>query len=73
MAEHRENANGVQVHVGNPVREGDAYPMLITRVWGNEPESMVQGQVFLDGNDALWITSVAVGTGPRTYAWPTRD
>jgi hypothetical protein len=56
---------------GNAVREGDVFPMLITRVWGSTPESAVQGQVFLDGNDTLWVTAVVVGEGPRTYAWPT--
>ncbi|MDA8440475.1 MAG: hypothetical protein M0Z51_16675 [Propionibacterium sp.] len=69
-AEHRENANGVQVHTGNPTAAGDVFPMLITRVWPGE--TLVQGQVFLDGNDALWVTSVSEGTGPRTYAWPPR-
>ena len=69
LAEHRENSNGVQIHVGNPVAEGDVYPMLITRVWN---DTLVQGQVFLDGNDTLWATSVGEGIGPRTYAWPPR-
>jgi hypothetical protein len=46
--------------------------MLITRAWGDQPDSLVNGQVFLDGGDCLWVTSVKVGEGPRTFAWPTR-
>lgn len=50
---------GFMVHVGNPVKAGDVYPMMITRVWAERPDenTCVQGQVFLDGNDALWVTS----------------
>ncbi len=58
-------------NVGNPASEGDVFPMMIVRVWPGE--ELVQGQVFLDGNDVLWVTSVAEGTGPRTFAWPARS
>ena len=64
---------GAQAHIGNEVREGDTYPMLIVQCWGDTPCSCVNGQVFLDGNDVLWATSVAVGEGPRTFSWPTRN
>jgi hypothetical protein len=70
---HHANANGVQLHQGNSVSEGDVYPMMITRVWGNEPTSYVNGQVMLDGNDLHWATSVQVGEGPRTFSWPKRE
>ena len=63
---------GAQAHLGNGVKEGDTFPMLIVQVWGDTPSSAVNGQVFLDGNDVLWATSVAVGDGPRTFSWPTR-
>lgn len=63
---------GAQAHIGNPVRVGDVFPMVIVRVWGDEDTSCVNGQVFLDGNDVLWATSVRVGDGPGTYAWPKR-
>lgn len=63
---------GAQAHIGNGVKEGDTFPMLITRTWGSTPEAAVNGQVFLDGNDVLWATSVCVGEGPRTFSWPTR-
>ncbi len=57
----------------NPVYEGDVYPMMIVRVWGNSPDSAVQGQVFIDGNFTFWATSVTGGEGPRHYAWPERS
>ena len=63
---------GAQAHMGNAVAEGDTFPMLIVRVWGTTPESAVNGQVFLDGNDVLWATSVAAGDGPRKFSWPVR-
>lgn len=62
--------DGVTVHVGNAVEEGEIYPMMIVRVWGDRPESAVNGQVHLDGNDLHWVTSTQCGTGPRTWAWP---
>jgi len=65
-------ATGKQVHIGNVAREGDVLPMLIVRVWGTTPESAVNGQVLLDGNDTLWVTSVTMGEGPRRFAWPAR-
>jgi hypothetical protein len=71
--EQGPEVTGAIVHTGNEVSEGDVYPMVITRVWGDTPASSVNGQVFLDGNDLLWVTSVALGTGPRTFAWPTRS
>lgn len=64
---------GAQAHIGNSVAEGDTFPMLIVRCWGTTATSCVNGQVFLDGNDALWATSVSVGEGPRTFSWPTRS
>lgn len=59
--------DGVMVHTGNAAEEGDVYPMMIVRVWS---DTTVNGQVHLDGNDLLWVTSVQVGTGPRTWSWP---
>jgi hypothetical protein len=71
MAEHRENANGVQIHIGNLVQTGDAYPLVITRVWNTDPGT-VNGQLLLDGNDTLWVTSVTPGDGVGHYSWPQR-
>lgn len=69
-ADQAENATaiGFQAHVGNRAEAGQVYPMLIVRIWG--VESLVNGQVFLDGNDILWVTSRNVGEGPGFFAWP---
>jgi hypothetical protein len=58
---------------GNRVEEGDVFPAMIVRAWGDQTDSMVQLQVFLDGNDTHWATSVQAGDGPRTYSWPPRE
>lgn len=63
---------GAQAHIGNDVKEGDVFPMLIVRVWGPMAGSAVNGQVFLDGNDVFWATSRTVGDQPGTFSWPTR-
>lgn len=62
---------GPMTHQANPASEGDVFPMMIVRVWGNTPESAVQGQVFIDGAFTLWATSATPGEGPRHFAWPT--
>lgn len=69
---HRALKTGAQVHVGNEVAEGDTFPLVITRVWGDQPNSCVNGQVLLDGNDLFWATSVQAGEGPGSFSWPTR-
>lgn len=61
------NISGYVVHVGNPVRDGDVFPMMIVRSWEN---GMVNGQVFLDGNDTLWVTSAEEGTEAGQFSWP---
>ena len=63
---------GAQAHMGNDAHEGDTFPALIVRTWVGGPTSAVQLQVFLDGNDVLWATSVSVGDGPGTWSWPPR-
>ena len=60
---------GAQAHIGNSVKAGDQFPMLVTRVWS---PSCVNGQVFLDGNDCFWATSATEGVGGHTWAWPQR-
>lgn len=57
---------------GNRVAVGDVFPMTITRVWGDQPTSAVNGQVLLDGSDVLWVTSVSLGRGARHFVWPPR-
>lgn len=73
--ERRRKLLGVdrtQLFSGNAVREGDTFPAMIVRAWGEQPTSAVQLQVYLDGNDTHWATSVQVGEGPRTFSWPER-
>ena len=50
-------STGAQCHTGNGVSEGDVYPMIVTRVWAPMPGGSVNGQLLLDGNDTLWVTS----------------
>jgi hypothetical protein len=64
---------GAQAHIGNEAKEGDTFPMMITKVWGDTPTCAVNGQAYLDGNDVLWVTSASVGEGPRSFSWPTRS
>jgi hypothetical protein len=59
---------GAQAHMGNAVKEGDVFPMMIVARWGTTETSSVNGQVFLDGSDVLWVTSVSPGEGPRTWS-----
>lgn len=69
LGQHISASDGSQIHVGNSVNAGDVYPMVITRVWSG---TLVNGQVLLDGNDLLWVTSVSEGEGERSWAWPPR-
>lgn len=62
----------VTARQGNPAEEGQVYPAMIVRTWGATPGSAVNLQVFLDGNDSLWVTSATEGNGPRQFAWPAR-
>lgn len=73
LSEHQLNATGVVVHSGNPVTFGDVFPLVITRVWtpGSET-SAVNGQLLLDGNDTLWVTSTSHGEGQGRFVWPPR-
>lgn len=66
--------SGAIVHHGNDPREGDIYPLAITRVWEQEPTeaSAVNGQVLLDGNDTLWVTSRNQGDDLGNWFAPPR-
>jgi hypothetical protein len=61
---------GAQAHIGNVAIEGDYLPMMVVRCW--DGGDLVNGQVFLDGNDQLWVTSVPMGTIAGTWCWPPR-
>lgn len=64
---------GAQAHIGNEAIIGQHFPMLVVRCWdqGN-PEGTVNGRVFLDGTDDLWVTSIHQGGEPGTWRWPPR-
>ncbi len=72
MSQHRTSANGTMIHVGNDVKEGDVYPLIITKVWGADEMTAFNGQVMLDGNDLYWVTSTAIGEGAGKCVWPPR-
>ncbi len=55
---------------GNEPEVGQVFPLLITKVWGDTEESAVNGQLFLDGNDSLWLTSVCQGEGSGRWRDP---
>ena len=70
IEEHRENSNGVQIHSGNPVQMDREFPMIVVALM--PPSRTVNGQVFLDGNDTLWVQMVPNGNGPGCWRWPDR-
>lgn len=63
---------GAIVHAGNAARAGDVLPMVIVRVWADAPTETtpVNGQVLLDGNDSLWVTSRQQGDALGNWADP---
>lgn len=66
---------GAQAHIGNSAFSGQELPMVVCRVWPDEFGAGVDGingQVFLDGNDTLWITSAREGTEVGQWHWPER-
>ena len=63
----QQRGNSANPTKGNHVAPGDTYPLVITRVWGSTEGSAVNGQVLLDGNDTLWVTSVSQGEGERRF------
>jgi hypothetical protein len=66
---------GAQAHIGNSAFAGQEFPLVIVRVWPDEfgiGKPGVNGQAFLDGNDALWITSAGEGSENGQWHWPER-
>lgn len=68
---HEWQRNGLQLHVGNEVNEGDVFPAIVVRTWGKDADSLVNLKVLLDGNDDFWATSRGVSDGPSPgkYHW----
>ena len=72
--------SGAQVHYGSTAHEGEVLPAIITYV---HSVMSINAQVFLEGNDTLWITarplyddSVDEGSEvsplPGYWCWPPR-
>jgi hypothetical protein len=62
---------------GNPPAAGEHVPMIVVKCWSNEfgPDRPgVNGQVMLDGNDTLWVTSAQYDPekGPGSWHWIER-
>lgn len=62
---------------GNIIRPGDVFPMVVVRPWFAPGQyapgvSVLNGHVMLDGPGTLWALSVAEGTEPGTWSWPTK-
>lgn len=68
--ELRPTESGHQAHVGNVTKAGDVLPMIVTAVHSSD---LVNGKVFLDGNDSLWVTSRKLGAEDGQWAWPPRQ
>lgn len=56
---------GAQAHIGFPARPGQVFPLIVTTLTVG---GLVNGQVMLDGNDTLWVTSVGQGTCEGTWS-----
>lgn len=51
--------------LGSSISVGDIFPMLVTAV--RPLDASLNGQVFLDGNDNLWVQNVREGTSPGNW------
>ena len=69
----QEAKSGFVAHIGNSATEGQVCAAVIVRTWGETPESAVNLQVLLDGNDVYWAASRSVGDGSGHFAWPQRS
>jgi hypothetical protein len=73
------NGAGELIHRGNAVAPGQVFPMLIVRLWGLphgsrtiDPDTPVNGQVWLDGTDTHWVQKVVHGNEAGQFTWPAR-
>jgi len=58
---------------GDTPKEGDVLPMMVVRVVRADVKPvLVNGQVWLDGNDALWVRAVREGGAVGEWSWPRR-
>lgn len=71
MKEHRDNATGTQIHVGNVLQPGEVLAAIVVRVFDDDLN--VNLQVFLDGNDTYWATSRGHSAETKgCWFWPPR-
>jgi len=72
LDKHKANSDGTVLHFGGEVYSGERYPMLILRVWGDNPteNSDVNGLVFADGAEGYWVQGVCYGEGRGEFTWP---
>ena len=54
---NKRRVEAAQSHEGNMLRPGDRLPLLVTKV----SEKKFNGQLFLDGNDSLFIEYTKFG------------
>lgn len=67
--------SGPRAYVGNDARAGDVLPMVVTSVFPIGEGFLVNGQVLLDGNWSLWVTSRPESSWPGvpgSWVWPPR-
>jgi hypothetical protein len=70
--QRRNNLSMSDAPTGNTVQAGDHLPMIMTAVFPNEygPDKPgINGQVFLDGNDSLWVTSRKYSESDAVGTW----
>jgi hypothetical protein len=65
---------GAQAHVGEEVLAGEELPMIITKVVEQSSDMgpvspAVSGQVFLNGNDTLFVAGRYEGEGRGNWSW----
>jgi|WetSurMetagenome_2_1015567.scaffolds.fasta_scaffold56248_1 hypothetical protein len=62
---------GLQSHAGNLAASGDVCPIMITKMKHTPGKpTTVNGQVFLDGNDVLFVSNVPFGARDiHGHAW----
>ena len=61
---------GAQAHIGNKARASQEFPMMVVAISKGENSTVVNGQVFLDGNDVLWVQGVSEGPRNGKWYWP---
>lgn len=73
--DHRTDYTTAYCAQGNPVHAGQMFPLLVTAVYSS---NMVNGQVFLDGDDTLWVKHAEFDERAEMYPhegkwiWPVR-